>query len=163
MIELLPPSGYDDLVAASLAKLETMSAADVLEAVGTLNTPDNPAGTPPIDLLNQCVEELKTSWKTRLTTPKEARETRETNTSRHPDGWYLPADDPTCTVVMGLRRISQTMIEGPPKKASTRAEVWNKTRVKDRLLTALPLGDYLGRLNLRPDNITDLQLGPSLL
>lgn len=162
MVEILPPSGYDDLVADSLTKLEGMPLAEVLSSIGHLRDEQGLEQHPPLELVDQCVEELKTSWNTRLNTPKEARETRETNTSRHPDGWYLPADDPTCTVLMGLRRISQIMVEGPPKKASGKAEVWNKTRVKDRLLRQLPLGSYLGRLNLRPDNITDLQVGDVL-
>jgi hypothetical protein len=161
VVELLPPSGYDKMVADSLSVVEGWALADAIAACGVVHNPDGTDEMPPLDLLTQCLEELKTSWRTRLDTPKNERELRDNKLDKHSDGWYLPKDDSECTVLMGLRRISSELVK-PASVSMAKPMKWQKTVVKDRLVKALPLGAYLGRLNLRPTNIADLQLDVSL-
>lgn len=157
-VELLPSTGYDDMVAASLEILEHWTVHEATSLCGHIDYE-----CVPFDMLVQAMQELEQSWKARIQLVKQAApEKAPDGLERQEDGWYLKADDPTLTVLKEMRRISQEPRTTPVVKAG-KVETWTKTRVKEKLTAHLPIGSYLGRLNLRPETITGLLVSESPL
>lgn len=157
-VELLPPTGYDDMVATSLEILEHWTVHEATSLCGHIDFE-----CVPFDMLVQAMKELEQSWKARIQLVKQAAPKEPTDgLVRQEDGWYLKADDPTLTVLKEMRKISQESRTTTPEKAG-KTEKWTKTRVKEKLTVNLPIGSYLGRLNLRPETISGLKVSASPL
>ena len=159
IVELLPGNGYDALIKESLEELRTWDLKTALEICGVLSI-EGQEVPPPLELVAQALADLRDSWESRLNTPKEARQasTSGRDLQRQPLGWYSTEQEPELTVLLGLKRHARSVVV--PKEASTRKTTpkWGISKVKERLTSKLPIGSYLGRLNLRPQRLRNLSL-----
>lgn len=152
LVEPLSASGYDDLVKESHAQLFEIRATEII-------TPRKfgiPGSEVSLHDLHAWVNELLTSFEKRMDTPADARETRSVNaglTIRGDGTMYKEGAEDT-VVITDLKVLSQKLVF-MGKEGSTS---WNKTAVKKRIKERLPIGEYMGRMNLSPSKIEDLHV-----
>lgn len=136
---------YDHLVRDSLSVLETEPQLFERGRLG-LTEAEEP-------LLRECVEQLKTSFRARI--QKVASSDKPSSRLQYSGhGYYTDPDDPLMVVLLGVEVVERHLRRGTPKKASS----GGKTDIKNRITACLPLGAYLGRLNLRPSSVMSVMV-----
>lgn len=149
VVRLLPEGGYDQLVQASIEEFKANE--ETLKAELRAKFPGNDA------LVDQCCKEQMAAWE------KRARgEVSEHNKvagyeelTGTPHGYSLKPSDPFMTVVFGLERLEE---EVHSERASTGTGNAGKTRIKYAMKHELPLGKFIGRLNLSADTVVDVEV-----
>lgn len=148
---LHPQNGYDDLIEQSFHKLAQM------RSTGRCTTFffDLPSDVEQDDL-DTYVDEKLQSWNTRMTTPADMRRTRRQTDGlvMHPDGYLTKAGASNVVVITSMRLVSKTNStadDDPPEK-------WGKSVVKNFIDKKLPIGQYIGQMNLTPENIAGLRV-----
>lgn len=146
VVELLPADGYDDLVKRShedlTVKREELKQNILVESNGEV-TPE---------MVDCCIAELLASWERRMAGQISERVSNQDLTDSG-QGYHTKAGSDTVTV-FNVLRISEDMVTPPRKKESK----WGKTRVKSALTRQLPIGDYIGQMNFKMDNVDDVRV-----
>lgn len=151
-VSFLGDDGYDDLVSKSASLLrKKIESGDLFPEHF-----DIPEGeVTPDDLYAWAAEQLH-AWNTRLSTPVQMRHNRSLSDGlvQHEDGWFFKQGGEDVVILLNMTRENKEVLREPTKGPKS----WGKSRVKKAIVESLPLGGYIGRLNLTPENIDGLRL-----
>lgn len=151
-VAFLANNGYDDLVERSHAKLQHLLHKE--GAIALANAANIPLDKVAPAQVETWANEMLASYEKRMTTPPEERAVREqAGVSAHPNGYWVK-DGSEVTILRGLRLIQKTTRYAGKQASNT----WGKTRVKNHIVNLLPIGDYIGQMNLDPEKLEGVSL-----
>jgi len=145
-VEILPSDGYDQLVKESYDALLEDQKKIVHQVVVEASE-----GAITGDFVNKCADEQRRAWEKRINQPAD-QGLADSSLTASGDGWFIKSGSPDTTVLLGLRVLSEE-VHQPSQKAPSK---WGKTRVKKAIASRLPIGKFIGRMNLDMDNVDDV-------
>lgn len=151
VVDLLPPSGYDDLIGETLREATPARLEEIVQEL-VAKFPGTGEG-----FIRTCVDEQMKAWRKRVEEGPSGKSSVEGGEGLVDSGkgWHSKPSDPFVTVLLGLRRVAETVrYEAPAKEAAAPG----KTAIKNAFKNMLPMGDYIGRLNLTDENVDDVRV-----
>lgn len=140
-VKLLGPDGYKTLVAESLAVLEDPK-----------RNPPRPLEIAP-EVWRQALEEKMDSFRKTLSNSSGAHKAFTKELVEHPGGYATYTGDGETVVLRNLQEIQKTVVTpGGDKIVNSSA----KTLAKAAIDRQLPIGKFIGQLNLAPGKFTSI-------